>query len=403
MTQPFNKLSIVASTQTSAAGRGNQALLACLRELRCALAPNRFTSKPLLTMVGEVHGLDQHVLPPALQSHDARSHRLAHLALGADGFAGHVARVVEQTGAARVGLVLATTTSTIHSTELAYRLVDSQGFVPPQRLVPGLYTLHATGAFVQRALGLEGPAITVSTACSSGNKAIGVAQRWLSMGVVDAVVVAGVDALCDSTLFGFSSLQLVAQGLCRPFDAQREGINLGEGAGYLLLTRASDAHALGCRAQAHVVGLGESSDANHPSAPQPDGVCIESATRTALHQAGLQPSDVDYLNLHGTATPQNDAVEAAMVARVYPARLHASATKGITGHLMGAAGVVESIVCLLAMAHGHRPGTANTQQLDAVCGPQIRCQGADDPVRVAVNNAFGFGGSNAVLVMEAAS
>ena len=222
------------------------------------------------------------------------------------------------------------------------------------------------------------------------------AERMLRLGLVDAAVVGGVDTLCGSVLFGFNALQLVSAEPCRPFDAERSGISIGEAAGFALLERV-DA-AAGRPAGLHLLGYGESSDAHHMSTPHPEGLGAERALDDALARAGIDCGAVDHINLHGTASAKNDEVEAALVARRFPATTHASSTKGVTGHTLGAAGIVEAAASLLAIEHGLRPGTVNTRVLDPVCGPQVRIEAAQAPVRVALSNSFGFGGNNCVLV-----
>ncbi len=222
------------------------------------------------------------------------------------------------------------------------------------------------------------------------------AERMLRLGLVDAAVVGGVDTLCGSVLFGFNALQLVSAEPCRPFDAGRSGISIGEAAGFALLERDD-----GAGAALRLLGYGESSDAHHMSTPHPEGLGAERALDDALARAGIDASAVDHINLHGTASAKNDEVEAALVARRFPATTHASSTKGITGHTLGAAGIVEAAASLLAIEHGLRPGTVNTRVLDAACGPQVRIGAENAPVRIAVSNSFGFGGNNCVLVFGA--
>ena len=240
------------------------------------------------------------------------------------------------------------------------------------------------------------------------------AERMLRLGLVDAAVVGGVDTLCGSVLFGFNALQLVSAEPCRPFDAQRSGISIGEAAGFALLERVDhaltlsavaaprgDAAGLGAArrpAGLYLLGYGESSDAHHMSTPHPEGLGAERALDDALARAGIDAAAVDHINLHGTASAKNDEVEAALVARRFPATTHASSTKGITGHTLGAAGIVEAAASLLAIEHGLRPGTVNTRVLDPACGPQVRIETAHAPVRIALSNSFGFGGNNCVLV-----
>ncbi len=398
---PLPPVAITATALVCAAGVGREALACALREQRSALRPNAFGAAPVPTFVGEVAGLDAVQLPSApsdVSALDCRNHRIAWLGLQADGFAEQVALAVARVGAQRVGVVVGTTTSSIGASEQAYRSLDAEGRVPDAMRLPELHHMHALGLFVQRALALHGPSLTVSTACSSSAKAFAVAQRWLHLNLCDEVVVGGADSLCGSVLQGFRALQLVSPEPCRPFDAQRRGLNLGEASGFALVQRVDDAPPGAPR----LLAVGESSDAHHMTAPQPEGSSIEAALRVALARAGLAPGDIDYLNLHGTATSQNDAVEAAMIARVFPASLHASSTKGCTGHTLGSAGIIEAIVCLMAMEQGFKPGTVGTRGLDEVCGPQIRIDGKAGAVRHAVSNAFGFGGTNAVLVFGAA-
>ena len=399
-------LDIHATSAVTAAGRGRAALGAALRGGRSALRPNRISSKPITTMVGDVEGLDAVVLPHALLPLDCRNHRLAWLGLQADGFTPAAQALIAHHGAHRVGVVMGTSTSSIGASEKAYRDRDAQGRVPASARVPTLHSLHSLGAFVQQALGAQGPSMTVSTACSSSLKALAVAQRWLALGLVDAVVVGGADSLCDSVLFGFNALQLVAPDACQPFDAQRRGISLGEAAVFALVTRAVPPNESNGRTLPRVLSVGESSDAHHMSAPQPEGTCIEVALRQALQLARLLPQQIDAIHLHGTATVMNDAVEAAMVARVFASDVakampHATSTKGITGHTLGTSGLLGLVVMLLAIEQGLKPGTTNTQRLDDACLGLVQRDAATGPIRHAVINAFGFGGTNAVAVVAA--
>ena len=282
------------------------------------------------------------------------------------------------------------------ATEDAYRHLDGDGAFPADNRNPRVHTPHSLASFVQEALDLAGPSVTVSTACSSSAKVFATAERMLRLGLVDAAVVGGVDTLCGSVLFGFNALQLVSAEPCRPFDAERSGISIGEAAGFALLERVDAAAE--SPAGLYLLGYGESSDAHHMSTPHPEGLGAERALDDALARAGIDCSAVDHINLHGTASAKNDEVEAALVARRFPATTHASSTKGVTGHTLGAAGIVEAAASLLAIEQGFRPGTVNTRVLDPACGPQVRIGAAHAPVRVALSNSFGFGGNNCVLV-----
>jgi len=389
-------LRITAYTTTTAAGPGKAALLSALRSGKSALRANDFGPSPLATWIGRVAGVESQALPKPLADWDCRNNRLAWLGLLADDFidAAHAAR--ERYGAARVALVLGTSTSSIGATEDAYRALDGEGRFPPDNRNPLVHTPHSLTRFVGEALALEGPCVTVSTACSSSAKVFATAERMLRLGLVDAAIVGGVDTLCGSVLFGFNALQLVSPDPCRPFDAGRSGISIGEAAGFALLERAAGARASDGLA---LLGYGESSDAHHMSTPHPEGLGAERALDDALARAGADASEIDHINLHGTASHKNDEVEAALVARRFPARTHAVSTKGFTGHTLGAAGIVEAAASLLAIEHGFLPGMAGTRTLDPACGPQIRIEPSRGEVRLVLSNSFGFGGNNCVLVL----
>ncbi|HSC62517.1 MAG TPA: beta-ketoacyl-[acyl-carrier-protein] synthase family protein [Caldimonas sp.] len=420
MPAPIVPLRIAAYTVTSAAGVGKAALGAALRESRSALTPNDFGPTPLPTWIGRVAGLEASPLPKPLAAWDCRNNRLAWLGLNGDAFIDAVHAARERHGAERVAVVLGTSTSSIGATEDAYRHLDADGAFPADNRNPRVHTPHSLASFVQEALDLAGPTVTVSTACSSSAKVFATAERMLRLGLVDAAVVGGVDTLCGSVLFGFNALQLVSPEPCRPFDSERSGISIGEAAGFALLERAEDAGSrrpalsasregtagktvAGRSSGLYLLGYGESSDAHHMSTPHPEGLGAERALDDALARAGIDAAAVDHINLHGTASAKNDEVEAALVARRFPATTHASSTKGVTGHTLGAAGIVEAAASLLAIEHGLRPGTVNTRVLDAACGPQVRIDAADAPVRVALSNSFGFGGNNCVLIFGDAS
>ena len=393
--QRIAPLRITAYTTTTAAGNGRAALLAAMKAGVSALRPNDFGASPLATWIGRVADIESTALPKPLAGWDCRNNRLAWLGLVADDFidAAHAAR--ERYGPARVALVLGTSTSSIGGTEDAYRALDAEGRFPANNRNPRVHTPHSLANFVQEALALEGPCVTISTACSSSAKVFAAAERMLRLGLVDAAIVGGVNTLCGSVLFGFNALQLVAPGPCRPFDANRDGISIGEAAGFALLERMD---STGDGATACLLGYGESSDAHHMSTPHPEGVGAERALDDALARAGVDAGEIDYINLHGTASAKNDEVEAALVARRFPARTHASSTKGWTGHTLGAAGIVEAAASLLALETGFMPGTVNTRHLDAACGPQIRTASAQGKVRLALSNSFGFGGNNCALL-----
>ncbi|MES2229803.1 MAG: beta-ketoacyl-[acyl-carrier-protein] synthase family protein [Pseudomonadota bacterium] len=392
MPRPIPPIQVTAYTATSAVGVGKAALREAVAAQRSGLRQNDFGPAPLATWIGRVDGLDA-PLAAAFGHWDCRNNRLAWRGLNADGFPGAVADARRRFGADRIAVVLGTSTSSIGATEDAYRVLDADGHFPPALRSTRVHTLHSLAGFVQEALDLAGPCLTVSTACSSSAKAFAVAERMLRLGLIDAAVVGGADSLCGSVLFGFDALQLVSPEPCRPFDVRRSGINLGEAAGFALLERARPGEAA-----LQLIGHGESSDAHHMSTPHPQGLGAEQALDDALARAGIEAGAVDHINLHGTASAKNDEVEAALVARRFPARTHASSTKGFTGHTLGSAGIVEAAFSLLALETGLMPGTPNSEQLDPVCGPQIRLRPVQADVRIALSQSFGFGGTNCVLV-----
>ncbi|MBN7134976.1 beta-ketoacyl-[acyl-carrier-protein] synthase II [Lysobacter enzymogenes] len=396
-------LAIRAYTASTALGHGLPAQAAALHERRSGLRRNDFAplapdQAPLDCWIGRVEGLEQAPLPPALARWDCRNNRLAWLSLNQDGLPQAIAAAVARHGAERVAVIVGTSTSSIGATEEAYaRLHGEPPRFPADLDRPQLHTPHSLGAFVAAATGLRGPCVTVATACSSSAKVFAQAARLIAAGVVDAALVGGVDTLCGSVLFGFNSLQLVSPEPCMPFDARRVGLSLGEAGGFALLERCEPEQG-----GLQLRGYGESSDAHHMSTPHPQGLGARLAMADALARAGVDADAIGYLNLHGTATQANDQVEALAVAAMFPPQLHASSTKGWTGHTLGAAGIVESAFALLALDSGELPGTLNSREPDPGNGPQIRFDNARAPIRYAMNNSFGFGGNNCSLVFARA-
>ncbi|MGH8085790.1 MAG: beta-ketoacyl-[acyl-carrier-protein] synthase family protein [Lysobacter sp.] len=395
-------LAIRAFSATTALGRGIEAQRDALLARRSGLRRNDFGpvgegDVPLACWIGRVEGLEDAPLPPQFARWECRNNRLAWLALQQDGLLATLATLVERHGVERVAVVIGTSTSSIGETEEAYtRLttgVDGTTAFAADIARPIVHTVHATGDFIQHATGLRGPFITVATACSSSAKVFAQAARLIDAGVADAALVGGVDTLCGSVLYGFNSLQLVSAQPCKPFAADRDGLSLGEAGGFALVERAGDGDT-----GLQLRGYGESSDAHHMSSPHPQGLGAQYAMADALARAGIEAAQVGYLNLHGTATPANDSIEAGAVDALFPATLHASSTKGWTGHTLGAAGIVESVFALLALRHGELPGILNSEVPDPACGAQIRFGSVRAEIGYAMNNSFGFGGNNCSLV-----
>ena len=389
-------LPISAHTATTAVGAGRAALLRALNEQRSGLAPVRFMSTTLPTWTGEVEGVDQVVLRAGSAAFDCRNNRLAWLGLQQDGFLAAVDQAKARWGAHRVAVLLGTSTSGLLQTELAYRHRDTAGALPAGYDYEHTQNTHSLGSFVAQALGLHGPAWVVSTACSSSAKVFGNAARLIEAGLIDAAVVGGVDSLCLTTLYGFNSLELLSAQICRPWDAQRNGLSIGEAAAFALVERDSDAP------QGWVLGVGESNDGYHMSTPHPEGAGAIAAMRAALADASLAPADIGYINLHGTATPSNDAAEDRAVGSVFGQQLPCSSTKGMTGHTLGAAGGVEAVISLLALQHGLLPAGLNVTQPDAALSLNYLHTNQHAPLRAVLSNSFGFGGSNASVVYGAA-
>lgn len=386
-------------TVTTAVGRGRDALLQALADRRSGLKACDFLPHPgaarLPTWIGEVAGLDEVALPARSERFDCRNNRLAWLGLQQDGFLDAARAAVERLGAARVAVIIGTSTSGLLQAESAYRQRDAQGRLPADFDYAATLNNYSGPAFIAAVTGARGPTYAISTACSSSAKVFPAAARLIRAGVVDAAIVGGVDSLCEITLNGFGSLELLSPEPCKPYDRHRSGISIGEGAGFALLVRGAAADA---RGRLRLLGAGESSDGHHMSTPHPEGKGAELAMRGALADAGLAPAAVDYINLHGTATRSNDVAEGRAVHAVFGNAVATSSTKAWFGHLLGAAGIAESAVTLLALEHGLLPGTLNTTEVDAECPNRLLLDNLSQPCAVALTNSFGFGGSNCSLV-----
>jgi 3-oxoacyl-[acyl-carrier-protein] synthase-1 len=378
-------------TVTTASGRGKAALLEALRGGSTGLRRGSFEAGALECWFGEVADLEQ-PLPREHAAWDCRVNRLLLEALRQDGFTEGVAALRERYGAARIGVFIGTSTSGVRQAELAYRERDRVAQrLPDWFSYRHTQSIHVPGEFARLLLGLRGPYQTISTACSSSAKVFAAAARAIRTGICDAALVGGVDSLCLTTLYGFNSLQLVSADICRPADAKRGGISIGEAGGFAIL----DPQAQGGLA---LLGYGESADAHHMSTPDPEGRGAADAMRQALLRASLAPAAVDYVNLHGTGTVANDLSEDRAVGAVFGERTPCSSTKGWTGHTLGAAGMVEAAIALLCIEHGLVPRSLNTRERD----PQLRAAIVEQTHAAKVNrvlsNSFGFGGSNCSLL-----
>ncbi len=388
-------LHLTATTLASALGAGNGATLDALKRERSGLAPCDFEQVTIGGHVGRVAGLEAIALPPDLVQYDCRNNRLAWLALQQDGFIEAVQDAVQRHGAGRIAVVLGTSTSGILSAENAYRARDAAtGLLPDWFRYDGSYDLFSLSRCVADLLGLAGPAMTVSTACASSARACLDAWHLIASGVVDAAVVGGADSLCRLTLRGFASLELVSPERCRPFDATRRGISIGEAAGFALLEREPRNEG-----GVALLGIGASSDGYHMSSPQPDGIGAEQAMRRALHSAGLEAAQIDHVNLHGTGTRANDLMEGRAVGRVFGTGTPCASTKGWTGHCMGSSGIVEALVAGLCIANDLLPGCLGLEQQDPEIALELPRHNRAARLDRVMSNSFGFGGINVSLVL----
>jgi 3-oxoacyl-[acyl-carrier-protein] synthase-1 len=338
-------------------------------------------------------------IPAALYRYACRNNALTLAAL--QQIAEPVAAALERHGAERVGVVIGTSTSGVGDAEAAIAHHIRTNALSPTFYYDQLEFGGAAG-FVAEALGLRGPAYTLSTACSSGARALASARSLLRLGVCDAVIAGASDSLCGLTAGGFGALQAVAEDVTNPMSANRAGITLGEASALFLVTREPGGIQL--------LGAGESSEAHHMSAPDPEGRGAREAMEQALIDAGLAPEQIAYLNLHGTGTPLNDAMESVAVAEVFGTDLPCSSTKPLVGHTLGAAGALEAAFCWLVL---------ETREAGELRLPPHRFDGVLDPALPALHlvadeesvwlsgparvmtNSFGFGGNNCTLVLGA--
>jgi 3-oxoacyl-[acyl-carrier-protein] synthase-1 len=372
-------------------GAGRAATVAALQSGAPGVAPCHFETATLPTYVGEIPGL------AAVDDGIAcRNSRLARRALEQDGFMESVAAARSKHGAHRIGLFVGTSTSGILETEQAYRKRNAAGgALPSDYDYAKTHNTFSVAAFVANDLALDGPAVALSSACATTAKAFAAAARMIAAGQCDAAVVGGADTLCLTTLYGFHALGLLSTEPCRPFDPGRDGISIGEGAGFALVEKpgneTGDAILL--------LGTGESSDAYHMSTPHPEGLGARLAMERALKAAALSPKDIDYVNLHGTATKTGDASEDLAVTGLFGTSTPCSSTKGQTGHTLGAAGIVETIISALSIRHGVIPGSPNTRSIDPALKSHYMIAPQVARIDRAMSNSFGFGGSNCSLIL----
>ena len=343
-------------------------------------------------MAGQVlHDLPQ--IPQEFSQFDCRNNQLIMATL--EQIEAPIKTAIESYGADRVGVVVGTSTSGIDEAEQALLFaVNSENL--PEDFDYKKQEIGAASEFIAGFLKLRGPAYTISTACSSSGKVFASARELINMGLCDCVILGGADSLCELTLSGFASLEATSSELTNPFSVNRKGINIGEGAAFFIMSRE--------QGEVRLMGVGESSDAYHMSAPEPQGKGAESAMRAALEDAMLKPCDVDYINLHGTGTKLNDAMESHAVFSIFSDKTAASSTKAYTGHTLGAAGATEAAICWLLLKNAKMRKLAVHRfdgQLDPLLSPIniVQQEDVESEVRVTMSNSFAFGGNNVSVIL----
>ncbi|MFK7829761.1 MAG: beta-ketoacyl-ACP synthase [Congregibacter sp.] len=382
---------ILTYQSTSAAGQNMERLRESIDAQASGLCKNDMPGSDVDTWIGKVPGLDD----MDLGEWQSRNNALAELGFRQGDIESQIEDLKSRYGAHRLGLVVGSSTSSIDRTEEAYCHLANGELAENFRQArvhnpngPALYLAHRSG--------ISGPAVTINTACSSSAKAFATGARWLNAGLVDAVLVGGVDTLCLSVIHGFHSLQLVSPNPCKPLDKHRNGINLGEAAGFAILVRANEQHA---DSGITLRGFGESSDAHHMSHPHPDGLGARHSMLDALRMADFNPSAVDYINLHGTSSRANDLIEGTLIAELFPTS-RVSSTKAWTGHTLGAAGITEALLTVDALLRNIAPGTLNLTELDDGIVLNTSSENCAMPLQLGMTNSFGFGGNNCSLVFE---
>lgn len=375
---------------TSAAGHNIEQLRQAIDSQTSGLRKNDLDRSDLITWIGRVSGVED----VQLGEWQSRNNALAALGYQQGTIKAHVETLKQQYSPARLGLVMGSSTSSIDRTESAYLHLEEGGLSAEYRQ-PNVHNPHAPSLFMAHLSGITGPAMTINTACSSSAKVFATGARWLEAGLVDAVLVGGVDTLCLSVLHGFDSLQLVSENQCKPLDQHRDGINLGEASGFAILVRAKEDHD---DSGITLLGYGESSDAHHMSHPHPDGLGARLSMQQALDMADLAPKQVDYINLHGTSSRANDLIEGKLIESLFPNTTQVSSTKAWMGHTLGAAGITEALIAVDALQRGVIPGSLNLLELDHELTISVQKENIEREMSHVMSNSFGFGGNNCTLV-----
>ena len=340
---------------------------------------------------------EEYFSPVVIPDFDTRVNRLAECAL--QKLEGPVRNLVSEFGADRVGVFIGSSDNGAEESLRALECLQKNGAFPPH------FTLKKQQAnfvaeYVAERFGILGPVFTHSSACASSASVFASAENWIASGLCDAAIVGGVDVVSKTVVLGFDSLEAVSPHPTNPFSRNRSGLTIGEGAAFLIVS------AKGENSPYKLIGLGESSDADHLTAPRADGMGATLAMEKALSDAGILPSDVDYVNLHGTGTELNDAMESVAVHRIFGDGTRASSTKGMTGHTLGAAGALEAAFSLLALSNENAERLLPVHVFDGVRDealPQIHLAGLGEKatrLKICMSNSFGFGGCNVSLIFS---
>ncbi|HEX6244507.1 MAG TPA: beta-ketoacyl-ACP synthase [Polyangiales bacterium] len=375
----------------NALGTTTKAIAGALREGRTGLGPSPIPV-PFPTAVGAIRDALA-PLPDELSGWGTRTAQLAQLLLHQ--LTPQLEGLRKRVRPERIGIILGTSTAGADVTEDAYRHYVAQGALPANY---DLWRHHTYGAIlhvVSSLSGARGPGWVVSTACTSSAKPLASAQRMIASGLLDAVIVGGIDTLCGMTLRGFFCLDALAPTPCQPFSSARKGISIGEGGALLIMERGGDAMAL-------LEAVGESSDAYHISAPHPEGTGAQVAMERALAMAGVKAESVDHVNAHGTGTKLNDSAEAKAIGRVFGHELPVISTKGFTGHMLGGAGACEAAFSILALTEGWIPPSLGADPIDPAIKLRIPTQVTHGSFKRVLSNSFAFGGNNVSVLLRAA-
>ena len=371
-------------------GSNSESVASALREGRSALGPCPIPL-PFEPLVGAITA-PLPDLDSALSGWSTRTARIAALLL--EELEPTLERMRRRWRPERIAILLGTSTAGADETESAYRHYLREGALPSDY---DLFRHHTYGAIlhvVSTLVGARGPGWVVSTACTSSAKPLASAQRMIDSGIIDAALVGGIDTLCAMTLNGFRSLDALSKDRCRPFSAERDGLNIGEGGAFLVLERDGEAEVL-------LEGVGESSDAYHISAPHPEGLGARLSMERALAEAGVNAASVDHVNAHGTGTRLNDTAESAAIASLLGTEVPVVSTKGYTGHLLGGAGATEAAIASLAIRDGWLPASLGADPLDEAIEVWVATQVQKGTFRRVLSNSFAFGGNNVSVLLGA--